>query len=88
MRCSRVVSHRPAAVRDSTEAPVVARFETVPLHRVILWDFSPEGSGAHRQQRKGKGVSVSRQILHGLKAVQDDACGKEKFQTEPLPKRR
>ena len=40
---------------------------------VILRDFSPEGCGAHPQQ--GRGVSGARQILHGLKAVQDDACG-------------
>jgi len=29
---------------------------------------------------------ASRQILHGLKAVQDDAClVRRNFQTEPLP---
>jgi len=42
---------------------------------VILRDFSPEGSGNRPQQRRVKAVSTSRQILHGLKAVQDDACG-------------
>jgi hypothetical protein len=31
-------------------------------------------------------VSASRQILHGLKAVQDDALVRGEIQTEPLPK--
>ena len=62
---------------------VVAQFEQV-LPGVILRDFSPEepalsevegiwrASAATPGQR---GVSASRQILHGLKAVQDDASG-------------
>ncbi len=54
---------------------------------VILRDFSPEGSGAHRPiGARANGVSASRKILHGLKAVQDDAYRRgDKSQTEPLP---
>jgi hypothetical protein len=60
------------------------KFETIFYHRVILRDFSPEepalseveGSGAQRTKSSG-GVSASRQILHGLKAVQDDALIRE-----------
>jgi len=43
------------------------------LQSVILRDFSPEGSGVYRRHCRGSAVSGSRQILHGLKAVPDEA---------------
>jgi hypothetical protein len=61
---------------------VVAQFEPSLYSGVIPKDFSPEEPALSAVEgiwrtgsNAGQGrVSASRQILHGLKAVQDDAC--------------